>query len=165
MIHPSLLAQHLEFSLWASLQVLEAARSLPEDALQLDRGNSFGGILSTLAHIFQADRLWLKRFQNPGQAAGTLAQPGESFHLDLLAEQWPGVLRDFATWTKEQSPEALAEPLHWINLKGEAKSEKRYKILLHIVNHGTYHRGQVVTMLKQAGVAVPSTDLVYYPGM
>ena len=57
------------------------------------------------------------------------------------------------------------EKLFWRNIKGEDKDEMIYKILLHIVNHGTYHRGQVITMIKQAGGEVVSTDLVYYPGM
>jgi len=41
----------------------------------------------------------------------------------------------------------------------------KYKLLLHVVNHGTYHRGQVITMIKQAGGDVVSTDLLFYPGM
>jgi uncharacterized damage-inducible protein DinB len=94
-----------------------------------------------------------------------LARLGERLTLDDLAQQWPRVMGTFTEYVRSQSAEALGAELDWINLKGEAKREKRYKLLLHIVNHGTYHRGQVILMLKQAGASVPSTDLVYYPGM
>jgi uncharacterized damage-inducible protein DinB len=163
MIHPEVLAQHLEYSLWATQHVVAFAAKLDEEALALDRGNSFGGILSTLTHIFGADRLWYSRFR--GDSLNTLSLPGESLTMQSLATQWPPLLNEFAAWVRSHSPEYLAAPLPWTNLRGEAKSEKRYKLLLHIVNHATYHRGQVVTMVRQAGGDVLSTDLLFYPGM
>jgi uncharacterized damage-inducible protein DinB len=163
MIDKELLAQHLEYSLWASSKVLDAARKLPPDVLAQDRSSSFGGILGTLTHIFQADRIWLKRFE--GEAYGSLALPGESLTLNDLAEQWPVVLNRFAAWVRAQDSSRLSEMLFWRNLKGEDKTEKIFKILLHVVNHGSYHRGQVITMIRQAGGEAVSTDILYYPGM
>jgi uncharacterized damage-inducible protein DinB len=161
MIDKELLAQHLEYSLWATQRVLEAAKSLAGDALTQNRGNSFGGILDTLAHIYQADRIWLARFEGEGLAP--FSRPGDNFSLEQLSRDWPPLMERFTALVRAQDD--LLVPLDWRNLKGEDKSEKKYKILLHIVNHGTYHRGQVITMLKQAGGEVVSTDLVYYPGM
>ncbi|MBZ2184406.1 MAG: hypothetical protein K7J46_06805 [Bryobacter sp.] len=70
-----------------------------------------------------------------------------------------------AEWVRAQDEAVIEGRLDWINIKGEAKSELRYKILLHVVNHASYHRGQVITMIRQAGGEAVSTDLVYYPGM
>ncbi len=162
-ISKELLARLFEYSLWASLKVLEAAEKLPVEAIMKDRGNSFGGILGTLTHIFQADRVWFKRFN--GDPHFTLAQAGDSFDLAELKAQWPQVMNEFATWIRAQEESRFEERLFWRNVKGEDKDELMYKILLHIVNHGTYHRGQVITMIKQAGGEVVSTDLVYYTGM
>ncbi len=164
MIEPELLAQHLEYSLWASLQVLGAARTLDDAALRADRGNSFGGIFDTLLHIYRADRIWLARFRGD-QSASFVQDSDAQLDLATLAQAWPQVGEPFAAFVRTQSAAALREDLHWTNLQGVAKSEKKFKILLHVVNHGTYHRGQVITMIKQAGGAVVSTDLVYYPGM
>ncbi len=164
MISNELLAQHLEYSNWATQQVLGAVQSLSAEALQADRGNSFGGIFDTLLHIFRADRIWHSRFLGIPNVG--FAQPeDEKLTLESLAAAWPQYPQGLATWVRAQSNESLTGDLHWINLKGEPKSEKKYKALLHVVNHGTYHRGQVITMLKQAGGPVVATDLVYYPGM
>lgn len=164
MISNELLAQHLEYSNWATQQVLGAVQSLSPEALQADRGNSFGGIFDTLLHIFRADRIWHARFTGIPNVA--FAQPEDGkLTLESLAAAWPQYPQGLATWVRAQSNESLTGDLNWINLKGEPKSEKKYKALLHVVNHGTYHRGQVITMLKQAGGAVVATDLVYYPGM
>lgn len=163
MISKDLLAQHLEFSLWATLKVVDAAAQLPEDALRQDRSNSFGGILDTLVHIFRADRVWARRFQ--GEPTAAFAPEGEVLTIADLQEQWPGVMANFIAWVRAQEEGAFDGKLYWRNLKGEDKTEVMYKILLHVVNHGTYHRGQVITMVRQAGGAVVATDLVYYPGM
>ncbi|MCX6612051.1 MAG: hypothetical protein NTW74_14505 [Acidobacteria bacterium] len=162
-ISKELLARHFEYSLWASLKVLEAAEKLPFDAIEQDRGNSFGGILATLTHIFLADRVWFKRFSGDPYFAFT--QPGDSFDLAKLKTEWPIVMNEFTAWIRAQEDSKFQEKLFWRNIKGEDKEELMYKILLHIVNHGTYHRGQVITMIKQAGGEVVSTDLVYFPGM
>jgi uncharacterized damage-inducible protein DinB len=163
MIQPELLAQHFEYSLWASQQVIEVVQKLPQELIEKDRGNSFGGILGTLTHVFQADRIWWKRFT--GQPYRGLAEEGESLDVASLQAQWPVILGSFAAWIRAQQPEALEQRLEWRNLKGEEKNEVKYKLLLHVVNHATYHRGQVITMIKQAGGDVVSTDLLYYPGM
>ncbi len=162
-ISKELLARHFEYSLWASLKVLEAAEKLPLDTLEKDRGNSFGGILATLTHIFLADRVWFKRFS--GDPHFAFVQPGDAFDLAKLKAEWPQIMGDFTAWIRAQEDSKFEDKLYWRNIKGEDKEELMYKILLHIVNHGTYHRGQVITMIKQAGGEVVSTDLVYYPGM
>lgn len=162
-ISRELLARHFEYSLWASMLVLEAAEKLTKEAVKLDRGNSFGGILGTLSHIFKADRVWIKRFS--GDRYFTLAQAGDDFDLAALKQAWPPLMGEFAAWIRAQEETKLIERLEWCNLKGEDKSELIYKLLLHVVNHGSYHRGQVITMIKQAGGEVVSTDLLFYPGM
>ena len=163
LIAKELLARHFEYSLWASLKVLEAAEKLSQEVVEKDRGNSFGGILDTLAHVFQADRVWWKRFS--GEPYFTLTQADDFFDLQKLKAEWPVVMGEFVAWIRAQDDSKFEERLFWRNIRGEDKEEVMYKILLHIVNHGTYHRGQVITMIKQAGGEVVSTDLVYYPGM
>jgi uncharacterized damage-inducible protein DinB len=163
MISKALLVKHLEYSLWASQLVLEAAAKLPADALDVNRGNSFGGILDTLVHIFRADRVWMRRLL--GEPAAPFAPAGEQLTFADLREQWPEVMGKLIRHVDGLEEAAISGRLDWINIKGEPKNEVLYKILLHIVNHGTYHRGQVITMIKQAGGEVVSTDLVYYPGM
>ncbi len=160
---PEVLGRHFEYTRWASVRVLEAAAKLPSELLAEDCGNSFGGILDTLIHIFRADRVWLKRCQ--GEATASFAPAGEELTLETLKADWPILLENFATWVRAQDEAALNRQLQWVNLKGEAKSELLYKILLHVVNHGTYHRGQIITMIRQAGGEVVATDLLYYPGM
>lgn len=163
MIAKELLVQCLEYSLWASLEVLAAAEKLPAEALILDRKASFGGILETLVHIFQADRAWILRLE--GNPHARLKRIGETITLATLKADWPLEMGRLIAWVRSQADHRFEESVYWRNIRGEEKIEKIYKVLLHAVNHASYHRGQVVTMIKQAGGHVVSTDLVYYDRM
>jgi len=119
MISPDLLAQHFEYSLWASLKVLEVAEKLSTDVVEKDRGNSFGGILGTLTHVFQADRIWWKRFT--GQPYSGLAIEGEVLDLAALRQEWPAVMQGFVKWIRSQEAGDLEQRLEWRNLKGDGE--------------------------------------------
>jgi uncharacterized damage-inducible protein DinB len=162
LVAPELLARNFEYSLWASLTLLDAAAQLSPEALAEPRGNSFGGILDTFVHIYRADRVWLSRLQgNPVP----FAPPGEVLTLADLRSLWPSLGAGLAAFAREQNEANFAKPFPWKNLQGLDKSAPLYRVLLHVVNHGTYHRGQITTMIRQAGGQPVSTDLIYYEGM
>src|SRR3954451_14640803 len=92
-IDADFLKLQLDYSRWASDRSLDAARPLTEDELSRDLGNSHGGVLGTLVHIFQADRIWLSRLA--GAPRLTLAETGETWTLDTLASQWLKTANDY----------------------------------------------------------------------
>jgi uncharacterized damage-inducible protein DinB len=151
------LADHVAYSRWASMRLLDACRPVPEEELRQDVGCSFGTVLDTLEHIFWGDRLWLSRLT--GSARTTLNDPGERYSVVELAPAWRAVLDQLQQFSAAADPEALCRHR---NLSGAYFEIPNGQIILHVVNHATYHRGQVATMLRQLGHAPHPTDLIVY---
>ncbi len=152
----------LAYTMWADRAVLEALKGVsPEDAMR-ETGSSFGSVLGTMAHILGAEQLWLSRLL--GIPLTHLPSRDDFPTVELLAASfedfWPQLEFFLATLSGDQVDADFA----WTNLRGEARSAPLRQVLLHVVNHSTYHRGQVVSQLRQLGYSPPSTDLVEYRG-
>jgi uncharacterized damage-inducible protein DinB len=80
--------------------------------------------------------------------------------LTAIAEQWRIVQHDFLEYLAGLHEEALIQPLTYVGLTGETWTYPLWRALLHVVNHQTYHRGQVTSILKQLGVPPPPVDLL-----
>jgi len=152
----------LAYTIWADRQVLQALDGLSEEDLARETGTSFGSVLGTMAHVLGAEQLWLSRF---------LGLPAERIHdvsdyPDLASlragfeDFWPQLEVYLASLTEEQTE----VDLDWTSLDGESRSAPFRQVLLHVVNHSTYHRGQVASQLRQLGYEAPSTDLVAWRG-
>jgi uncharacterized damage-inducible protein DinB len=151
------LADHVSYSRWASMRLIEACRSIAKDDLRREVVSSFASILDTLEHIFWGDRLWLSRLQ--GSARTTLNDAGERYSVAELEPAWRAVLDEFEHFAAGAAPDALCRHR---NLSGDLYEIPVGQIVMHVVNHATYHRGQVSTMLRQLGRTPPSTDLILY---
>ncbi len=163
--------QMADYNAWMNTNICEAAGRLPPDALAQDRGAFFGSILGTLNHLVVADTIWLKRFAaHPAQFAalaevGTLALPQRLdtvLFTDLAALRAHRVWLDgvIGTFAAELTDADLASTLHYNNTRGQPFSRQLFGVLMHFFNHQTHHRGQVSTLLSQAGVDVGVTDLL-----
>lgn len=150
----------LAYTLWADRVVLRAAAEIDPDDLVREAGASFGTVLGTLAHALGAQRLWFSRFV--GDPLTWL--PGVQDYPDLerleegFEEFWAEAKSFLAALTDDQ----LATDLVWTSLSGETRTLSLWQCILHLVNHSTYHRGQVVTLFRQLGYEPPSTDLVHF---
>jgi uncharacterized damage-inducible protein DinB len=152
----------LAYTIWADRQILEALAEVPADDLARDTGASFGSVLGTMTHILAGEQLWLSRFV--GAPLERLPTVEDYPDLPALAagftELWPQLEYVLASLTQEQ----VAGDFSWVSTHGESRTAPYRQVLLHFVNHATYHRGQVVALLRQLGHAPPSTDLVYWRG-
>jgi uncharacterized damage-inducible protein DinB len=148
---------HLRYSAWASIQLVEVVRSVP-DAILKTVGISHGSLLGTLAHILWADWLWFNRIA--GRARNRWRdqlkrerhwrQSGPVFKTNGPYGQ--------STRTRPNQPR---RGIH-IDFDGKLTRVPAWQIILHVVNHATLHRGQVIGMLRQMGIAPPHTDLMNY---
>jgi uncharacterized damage-inducible protein DinB len=148
----------LLYMLWAEREMLKAVRGVRPEDLTRDAGVSFRSILGTMAHVLGAQRLWLSRF---------LGTP-ETFVLG--PDDFPDLLTWITAWEESASrveaflagltDEQLALPLSWTSLAGVPHTRPLWQPVLQLVNHSTYHRGQVVSLLRQMGYPVGSTDLI-----
>ena len=157
-IDSALLKTQLDYTYWASDRLLDAARPLSEDELTRDLGNSFGGVMGTLVHIFQADRIWLSRVSGAPRYA--LGEPDETWTIDSLQSAWVDVHLGWIDWVGGVSD--VSQVLDYVNLAGKANQLTLWQVVFHVVNHGTYHRGQITTMLRQLNYTPVSTDLHSY---
>jgi uncharacterized damage-inducible protein DinB len=152
----------LGYTIWADRQLLAAIREVPDEHLHQPTGSSFGSVLGTMAHVLGAEQLWLSRLL--GVPLGRLPSLEEFPTLAVLTASfedfWPQLEYYLASLQEPQIDVEFA----WVNSKGEAHRAPLRQVLLHVVNHSTYHRGQVVSQLRQLGHQPPPTDLVYYRG-
>lgn len=161
MVDRNALAAHLRYSAWASKKLLDFAAGVPAEHVTRQIDNSHGGILKTFQHIYYADRIWLSRME-ARPAAFADPDPGPSL-TDLNANWWP-LLARFSQWASQQPPHQgdASAIVEYKTLKGETYAKPINQIVLHVVNHGTYHRGQIAAMLRQLGHIPPFTDLIYF---
>jgi uncharacterized damage-inducible protein DinB len=124
-------------------------------------GNSFLSVRDTLAHILGAEWIWLERWQ--GRLSRALLDAADFPTLQTLESRWETVEHDQMQFIETLTPQRLGEELAYFNQKGERYSYPLWQQLVHVVNHSSYHRGQVTTLLRQLGAEVVNTDfLVYY---
>ena len=150
---------------WANARVLEAAEKLPPEELLRDVHISYKSILGTLLHMAGAEWLWLERWHGnspvgPDVWAGWTADDARS--LQQVRVKWQPVIQRRNAYLDGISDADLAREFGYTRFTGEAYSLPLGQQMQHVVNHATLHRGQVVGMIRQLGVAPPSTDLLFY---
>jgi uncharacterized damage-inducible protein DinB len=166
--HLALLA---DYNRWMNEKIYAAAHTLSPQELARERGAFFRSILGTLNHLAVADTVWLLRLRrHPARFKALAALDGTTAPTALDATLFDDLdaLRRYrltlddviAALTLELSEPDLDTPLAYTNMKGAAQRKKLHAVLLHLFNHQTHHRGQVSTLLFQAGVDVGVTDLV-----
>lgn len=154
------LVTHLQFSAWASKRMLDAAAQLSPQEVTRDLKTSHASVLNTLAHIYQADRIWFSRLE--GVPRMTLTDPGEEHTLAVLQRDWPPLHARFVAWASSLEDADMDRVVVYKNTKGQAFEQRVSQAILHLVNHASYHRGQVTTLLRQLGRVPPGTDLIAY---
>jgi uncharacterized damage-inducible protein DinB len=151
----------LDYHYWARDRVLDAAAALAPEQFTRDLGSSFTSVRDTLVHAYSAEWAWHARWQ------------GQSPTAPLPFDRFPDVARLRSAWANQ---EGLTRA--FLSSLGEAGINRRFEyallngapgasvfsqMLQHVVNHASYHRGQVTTMLRQLGAAPPkSMDLIAF---
>ena len=154
------LVLQVRYSAWATRRVLESASSLNAEELHRDLGSSYGGIYGTLAHIFQGDSIWFHRLE--GVSTSSLAKYAPDADFAAFSRQWLAVLDRWVSWAEALDGAGWDRIVPYRNTKGEPDSQPAWRIALHVVNHASYHRGQITTMLRQVGREPIGTDLMAY---
>jgi len=146
-----------DYNAWANGRVLGAAGPLTAEQFLRDLGNSFPSVRDTLAHILGAEWIWLRRWQEESPSKGLPA--GDFPTVASLRDRFSAIERDHRAFLDALSEERLTRPFTYRDLAGNQHALPLVHSLQHLVNHGTYHRGQVTTMLRQLGATPVSTDM------
>src|SRR3989449_11503065 len=157
MISLTVLGELFDYNYWARDRQLEACAPLTPEQFLRPLGNSFSSLRDTLAHLVGAEWIRLERWL--GRTPRSMPA-GELTTLAAVEDRWRAVERDMRQYLAGLSEDAVPRPLTYVNLKSETWTYPLWRTLLHLVNHQTYHRGQVTTLLRQHGVRTAPVDLL-----
>ncbi len=145
---------------WANGRMLDAVAKLDAAAFDQDLGNSFPSIRATLVHVLSADWVWLARWR--GSSPTGIPESWELASFPAVRAKWEEIQRERADFVRGLGDADLDRPLAYRNIRGEPFVNTFGEMLRHVVNHNTYHRGQVITMLRQLGAQGVETDLIVF---
>ncbi len=151
------------YNAWINDQLYGACATLSDEERKRDRGAFFRSIHGTLNHLLLADSVWMGRFEaKPFAITGLDQELYSSFdelrahraEMDARIDRWAGGLTETALESKLEFTSALTKRTHTPTL---------WKVVAHFFNHQTHHRGQLTTLLSQAGIDYGGTDLLFMP--
>jgi uncharacterized damage-inducible protein DinB len=152
----------LDYHYWARDRVIEAVERLTPEQYDRDLGNSFRSMRETVVHLFGADWIWCSRWQ--GTSPTALPDPRNLFpDVPSIRVAWQEHEREVRAVLARLGEHGLTLPLEYRTTDGKTQAQPFWQMLQHLVNHGSYHRGQVTTMLRQLGAAPPKAmDLIAF---
>lgn len=155
------LANHLAYNLWANERIGHVLMTQPDIILEAAQKSSFASITKTVLHLWDAEVIWLTRLQG-----GSLADwPSKTF-TGSTADMLQGLIKtstELLQLAHTKGDAFLETTIAYKNMKGDSFENRVEEILFHVVNHGTYHRGQIISLLRQSGVEqVVSTDMIVW---
>jgi uncharacterized damage-inducible protein DinB len=157
---PEVIKELYEYNRWANHRLQQATSGLTTEQFTRDLRNSFPSIRDTLAHIMSAEWIWLSRWL--GTSPSGMPESWKSSTRGELLERWMEVESAQMAFVAKVTAEQLTAVIDYRNTQGQPFSNPLGDLMRHVVNHSTYHRGQVATMLRQLGEAAVSTDLVLF---
>jgi len=151
-----------DYTEWANERIAAALLTLPTETFNRFWGGSHPSLRDAFSHIVASEWAWLERWNgmNPKEPPkwmdGTEAVP--------LVEEMRRVNSRRAAYLRGLTDGDLNATLTFTFMSGKPGAHRLSDLLVHVANHSTYHRGQVASMLRQAGVVPASTDFVNYRG-
>jgi uncharacterized damage-inducible protein DinB len=162
-IDKATLDRHLAYTIWATNHLLNAASGLKQEQLLHDFHTADKNIVGTLAHAFAADRVWFDRVNGRRR---TVFIEDRDRNLDTLRQEWPVLHQGWRQWLSGMEERQIHESISYQDIAGNPYQSLPWEIVLHVVNHGTHHRGQVSGMIRALGQAPPQLDLIrFYRGL
>jgi uncharacterized damage-inducible protein DinB len=145
---------------WANARLFEVMADLSAEQLAAPVASSYPSILQTFAHLVAADWVWLRRWQGENPTG----------FPDWIANPSLGQLRERLAEVESEREALLASPvagdperlIDYRTFSGTPYRNRLADLCLHVVNHSSYHRGQLVTMFRQVGATPVSTDFVVF---
>ena len=156
-----LLLQYASYNAWANKKITEIILTLSPELCSKEIKSSFSSLNKTMLHMLDAESIWWQRLKLNEK----IVVPSEDFKgetkdivssLLLCDLQWQ-------EWVAGATDVALDHVFQYQNSKKESFKQPVYQVLQHVFNHGTYHRGQLITMLRELGVEkLPATDFILF---
>jgi uncharacterized damage-inducible protein DinB len=149
-----------DYNSWANHRSLGAAEKLTPEQFRQPMGSSFTSVRDTLAHIYGAESVWLERFH--GRSPSALPDVTQFSDVAGLRARWLEHEERLLSFVKGLTQSDLDRVMEYKTLRFGVYQNPLWQSMQHVVNHGTYHRGQVTTMLRQLAAQPVLTDLMHF---
>jgi uncharacterized damage-inducible protein DinB len=152
----------IDFHYWARDRVMAAAGALSEEHYSRSMGNSFSSVRETLNHVYLAEWIWHSRWNGVSPTEFPMVELPD---LATLHERWLEMEGKVRAYIDEAAvgEMGLNRVIPYRLLNGTESASPLWQMVAHVVNHATYHRGQVTTLLRQLGAPPPkSTDMITF---
>jgi len=148
------------YNAWANSRVFEALSRIPETEYLRDMKSSYASLGATMVHLVGAEKIWLSRLV--GKPEASLIGLRDAPTLQSLKSVWEDVAARMARFLAKLDDGGLQKQVAYTTTEGTRFSNSNGQILQHIVNHSSYHRGQIAAMMRQAGAEPANTDLIVF---
>jgi uncharacterized damage-inducible protein DinB len=154
----AVLNELFDYHYWARDRQLQACAAITEEQFLRPLGGSFPSLRDTLVHLVAVEWLWLERWR--GRSPRSLLSSEELPTLVAVTERWRAVEREMRAYLAGMTEEALERPMTCTSTRGQEWSYPLWRMIVHFLNHQTYHRGQVTTLLRQLGAQPAKVDFL-----
>jgi uncharacterized damage-inducible protein DinB len=148
------------YSAWATNKIFEAVEGLPAEETTRDMKASHGSIHGTLTHLVGAEKIWLSRMT--GTPDKSMLKPSDVPTLADVKSMWEQTGFAAAKFLGTMNDRKLQETFTMSTSTGEKFTHVYAQAIQHVVDHSTYHRGQVITLMRQLGHTPPNTGMIRF---
>lgn len=156
-----LLKQYAAYNIWASQKIIDVILALPEEKQLAEVCSSFTSLCKTILHMLDAENIWWQRMK----LQENITRPSEDFKGNTAdaAQALIQQSKQWEEWISNASDLAIEHVFQYTTFDGTQYKQPTWQMLHHVFNHGTYHRGQLINMLRQLGSEkLPSTDFIFW---
>jgi len=157
---PELTRTLFDYNHWANQRALEAAAQLTAEQFIKPLGSSFSSVRDTLCHMAAGEWVWFERFH--GRTPTSFPDDSQVQTVPALRDYWKPQAEQLLAYVNGLVQADLDRVLEYKTFKFGVYKNPLWQSLQHLVNHGTYHRGQVTTLLRQLGAKPILTDLMHF---
>lgn len=150
-----------QYNLWASARIIKALQQASPEQFVQPNTSSYGSLRGTLAHTLLAENLWRRRIQGEDMPTG-LPKPEDFPAPQDLIRAWQQEQATFTAFLHELDDSALQRVLHYHTMKGDPMQQTVWRILVHVINHGTQHRAEAAAMLTDFGHSPGDVDMIFF---
>jgi uncharacterized damage-inducible protein DinB len=150
----------MEYNAWANHRIIASCAALDPGQFARDLGSSFRSVRGTLVHIMGVEWLYMERLH--GRSPSDFPSGDEFPTLDSFCPRWASVEGEWLSRCRALSPQDLENKIEFRNTRGILYCHTLAQLVHHLVNHSTYHRGQIATLLRQLGRQSESTDMITF---
>ncbi len=165
MITPDYCLLMARYGRWMNERLFAVLAEFEDMERKRDRGAFFGSMHGTANHLLWGDRMWLGRFTGEPCMVPAFGADMYADFAELLRER-EDTDRRMLEWAGNVTSEWLADALVYASrVDGKTRELPRAVAAMHMFNHGTHHRGQLTTLIRQTGRDPGVTDLPWLPGV